>query len=116
MYQIFVVASVNPGGRVSVLDDDVLLSHEQEIEPTTSLDGNYKKFVFQTDRNYYVDSRQTYLALKQKFVKGRGCETYFTKEFIKEHKEEAEADVEATAEEDEEAPVLPVTHVNNVLL
>jgi len=53
------------------------------------------------------------LALKLKFVKGRGYETYNSKEVKKEHKEEAKADEEETAEE--EAPVPLVTHVNNIL-
>ena len=59
----------------------------------------------------YIDLRQTYLALKLKLVKGRGYETYNTKEVKKEHKEEAKAE-EKTAEEE---PVSPVTHVNNIL-
>ena len=46
-------------------------------------------FEFQTDRNYYVDLRQTYLALKLKLVRGRGYETYNSKEVKKEHKEDA---------------------------
>ena len=87
-------------------------SHEQEIYPTTSLDENCIEFEFQTDRNYYIDLRQTYLALKLKLVKGRGYETYNTKEVKKEHKEEAKAEEEETAEEE---PVLLVTHVNNIL-
>ena len=86
-------------------------SHEQEIYPTTSLDENCIEFEFQTDRNYYVDLRQTYLALKLKLVKGRGHETYNTKEVKKEHKEEAKAEEEETAEE-EAVPL--VTHVNNI--
>ena len=81
-YQPFVAVSGNLGGKVPVVDD-VLLSHEQEIYPTTSLDGNCIEFEFQTDRNYYVDLRQTYLALKLKLVKGRGYETYKTKEVKK---------------------------------
>ena len=96
----------NLGGKVPVVDD-VLSSHEQEIHPTTSLDE------FQTDRNYYVDLRQTYVALKLKLVRGRGYETYNTKEVKKEHKEEAKAKEEETSEE--EAPVSLVTHVNNTL-
>ena len=63
--------SGNLGGKVPVVDG-VLSSHEQEIYPTTSLDENCIDFVFQTDRNYYVDLRQTYSALKLKLVKGRG--------------------------------------------
>ena len=88
-------------------------SHEQEIYPTTSLDENCIEFEFQTDWNYYVDLRQTYLALKLKRIRGRGYENYNTKEIKKENKEEAKAEEEETAEED--APVPLVTHVNNIL-
>ena len=110
-YQFFVAVSENLGGKVPVADD-VLSSHEQETYPTTSLDENCIEFEFQTDRNYYVDLRQTYLALKLKTVRGRGYETYNTKEVKKEHKEEAKAEEEETAEEE---PVPLVTHVNNIL-
>ena len=104
--------SGNLGGKVPVIDD-VLSSHEQEIYPTTSLDENCIEFEFQTDRIYYVDLRQTYLALKLRLVRGHGYESYNTKEVKKEHKEEAKAEEEDTAEEDD--PVLLVTHVNNIL-
>ena len=104
--------SGNLGGKVPVVDD-VLSSHEQEFYPTTSPNENCIEFEFQTDRIYYVDLRQTYLALKLKLVRGRGCETYSNKEVKKEHKEEAKAD--DSLEEEEEAPVPPVTHVNNIL-
>ena len=57
--------------------------------------------------------RQTYLPLKLKLVRGRGYETYNTKEVKKEHKEEAKAEEEETVEED--APVPLVTHLNNIL-
>ena len=103
--------SRNLGGKVSVVDD-VLSSHEREIYPTTSLDENCIEFEFQTDRNYYVDLRQTYLALKLKLVKYHGYETYNTKELKKEHKEEAKAEEE---ERTEEEPVPLVAHVNNIL-
>ena len=112
-YQSFVAFSGYFGGKVPVVDD-VLSSHEQEIYPTTSLDENCIEFEFQTYRNYYVDLRQTYLALKLNLVRRRGYETYNTKEVKKEHKEEAKAEEEETAEE-EESPVLLVTHVNNTL-
>ena len=78
-YQPFVVVSGNLGGKVPVVDD-VLSSYEQELYLTTSLDENCIEFEFQTDRNYYVDLRQTFLALKLKLVRGRGYETYNTKE------------------------------------
>ena len=75
-YQPFVALSGNLGGKVPIVDD-VLSSHEQEIYQTTSLDENCIEFEFQTDRNYYVDLRQSFLALKLNFVKGRGYELYF---------------------------------------
>ena len=103
--------SGNLGGKVPVVDD-VLSSHEQEIYPTTSLDKNCIEFEFQTDRNYYAVLRQMFLALKLKLVKGRGYETYNTKEVKKEHKDEAKAKEEETT--DEEAVPL-VTHVHNIL-
>ena len=78
-YQPFVAASGNLEGNVPIVDD-VLSSHEQEFYPSTSLDGNCIEFEFQTDRNYYVDLRQSYLALKLKLVKGRGYDTYESKE------------------------------------
>ena len=114
-YQTFVAVSGSPGGKVPVVYD-VLSSHEPEIYPTTSLDENCIDFELQTDRNYYVDLRQTYLALKLKLVRGRGYESYNTKEVTKEHKEhkeEAKAKEEETAEEDDPVPL--VTHVNNIL-
>ena len=99
------------GGRVPVADN-VLSSREKKIYPTTSLDENCIEFEFRTDRNYYVDLRQTYLALKLKLVRGRGYESYKTKEVKREHKEEAKAEEEETAEEE---PVPLVTHVNSIL-
>ena len=48
-----------------------------------------------------------------KLVRGRGYEPFGTKESKNEHKEEAKAEEGETAEE--EAPVLLVTHVNNIL-
>ena len=111
-HQTFVAVSGNLGGKVPVVDD-VLSSHEQEIYATTSLDENCIEFEFQTDRIYYVDLRQTYLALKLKLFRGRGYETYNTKEIKKEHKEEAKAEKEEAVEEND--PLSLVTHVNNIL-
>ena len=86
LYQQFVAVSGNPGGKVPVVDD-VLSSHEQETYPTTTLDESSIEFKFQTDRNAYVDLRQTYIARKIKLVRGRGFDTYETTEKKKEHKE-----------------------------
>ena len=66
-YQHFVAVSRNLEGEIPVVDV-VLSSHEQEIYPTASLDKNCIEFELQTDRNYYVDLKQTNLALKLKSV------------------------------------------------
>ena len=78
-YQPFVAVSGNLGGKVPIVDD-VLSSHEQEICPTASLDENCIEFEFQADRNNYVDLRQSSLALKLKFIKGRGYDTFESKQ------------------------------------
>ena len=57
-YQPFVAVSGIPGVKVPVVDN-VLSSHEQENYPATSLDENSIEFELQTDRNVYVDLRQT---------------------------------------------------------
>ena len=67
-YQPFVAKSGNSGGKIPVVDG-VFSSHEQEMYPTTSLDENCIELEFQTDRHYYVDLRQMYLALKLKLSK-----------------------------------------------
>ena len=111
-YQPFAAVSKNLGGKVPIVDD-VLSSHEQEIYPTTSLDENCIEFEFQTDRNYYVDLRQSFLGLKLKFVRGRGYDTYESKE-KKEHKDESVVFTE-TGTDDEEEEAARVTYVNNIM-
>ena len=113
-YQPFVAVSGNLGGKVPIVDD-VLSSHEQEIYPTTSLDENCIEFEFQTDRNYYVDLRQSFLALKLKFVKGCGYDTYESKEKKKEHKDESVVFTETGDDSDQEEEVARVTYVNNIM-
>ena len=110
-HQPFIKVAGNLGGKVPVVDD-VLSSHEQEIYRTTSFDENCIEFEFQTDRNYYVVLRQTYLAFKLKIIRGRGYETYNTKEVKNEHKQDAKAEEEETAEQ---APVPLITNVKNIL-
>ena len=103
--------------KVAIVDN-MLSSHEQEENPTTSLDENSIGFDFQTDRNVYVDLRRTYLALKIEPVKGRGFDTYKTTEKKKENKEDTvftetgDNDVEFI-EEDEGVP--QIIHVNKIL-
>ena len=114
-YQPYVAVSGNLGGKFPVVDD-VLSSHEQQIYPTTSLDENSIDFVFQTDRNYYVDLRQSYLAAKVKLVKGRGYDTHKSKEAKKEHKNEEEpTEAAANDGEDDNNSVPFLTFVNKIM-
>ena len=72
------------------------------------------EFEIQTDRNYYVDLRQLFLALKLKFVKGRGYDTYESTE-KKEQKDESAVFTETGTDGDEEEEVARVTYVNNLM-
>ena len=72
------------------------------------------KFEFQTDRNYYVDLRQSFLALKLKFVKGRGYDTYESKEKKKEPTDGSVVFTE-TSDDEEGEKVARVTYVNNIM-
>ena len=116
-YQHFVAVSRNLGVKVAVVDV-VLSSYEQEIYTTTSFDENGIEFEFQTDRNVYVDLRQTHLALKIKLVKGRGLDTYKTRKKRKEQKEDTvfaetgDDDVEFIGKD---KGVPHSTHVNTIL-
>ena len=101
------------GGKVPIVDD-VLSSHEQEIHPNTSLDENCINFEFQTDRNYNVDWRQFFLALKLQFVKGRGYDTYESKQKKKERKDESVVFTE-TGDDEEGEEVARLTYVNNIM-
>ena len=98
--------------------DDVLSSHAQENDPTTSTDENSIEFEIQTDHNVYVDLLQTYLAPKFTLVKGRGFDTYKTREKKRQRKEDTafaergDDDVEFI-QEGEGVP--HITHVNNTL-
>ena len=92
--------SGNLGGKVPIVDD-VLSSHEQETYPTTSLDENCIEFEFQTYRNFYVDLRQSFLALKLTFVKGHGYDTYESRG-KREHKNESVVFTETRTDDEEE--------------
>ena len=60
--------------------------------------------------------RQSFLALKLKFVKGRGYDTYERKEKKKEHKDESVVFTETgTDNEEEQEEVARVTFVNNIV-
>ena len=106
--------SGNLEGKVPIVDG-VLSSHEQEKYPTTSLDENSLEFEFQTDRNFYLDLTQSLLALKLKFVKARGYDTYESEEKKKEHKDESVVFTETAIDEEEQKEVARVTYVNNIM-
>ena len=93
----------------------MLSLHNQKFYPTTSLDENCIEFEVQTDRNYYVDLRQPFLALKLKFVMGRGYDTYGSKKKKKEHKDESVVFTETGDDEEEQEEVAWVTYVNNIM-
>ena len=59
--------------------------------------------------------RQSFLALKLKFVKGRGYDTYESKEKKKEHKDESVVSTETGDDNDQEEEVARVTYVNNIM-
>ena len=104
--------SGNLGGKVPIVDN-VLCSPEKEFHPTTSLDENCIEFDFQTDRNCYVDMRQSFWEFKLKFVKGRGYNTYEKKEKKKEHKDDSVVLTTETGtrndDDEEEKAVVSVT-------
>ena len=64
-----------------------VLSAKQEIFATSSLGVEFGEF--QMDRSYYVDLRNTVMALEVKLIQGRGYEAYNIKEAQNEHKDES---------------------------
>ena len=106
--------SGNLGGKVPIVDN-VFSSHEQEVYPTTSLDENCIKFEFRADRNYYVDLRQSFFALKLKVVKRRSYDTYESSEKKKEHKDDPVVFTERGDDEEKQEEVARVTYVNNIM-
>ena len=56
------------------------------------------------------------MALKLKFVKGRGYDTYNIKEKKKEHKDESVVFTETGTDDEVEEEIARVTYVNNIIL
>ena len=82
----------------------------------TSLDKNNIDVEFQTDRNVYVDLRQTHLARKVKVVKGRGVDTYKATKNGAQRRHGSTGTGDDDVEFTEEGEGVPhVTHVNNFL-
>ena len=114
-YQPFVAVSRSRREKVPNVDYVLSLNHENGIHPTTSVDKNCIEFEFQTDRNYYIDLRKSFLALKLKFVKVRGYDKYESEEKKMEHKDEFVVFTETrTEDEEEQEEVARVTYVINI--
>ena len=81
-------------------------SYTQEVVPSTSLDESSFEFEFETDRNLYVDMRDTHLSLKLQLFKGRLFDAF--------KKEKSELEAKSMENTDEETPTY-LTNLNNLL-
>ena len=91
--------------KVPVLET-IMSSYTQEVFPSTSLDESSIEFEFETDRNLYLDMRDTHLSLKFQLFKGRMFDAF--------KKEKAEHKAKSEEDSDEE-PQTYLTYVNNLL-
>ena len=66
----FTNSSLEIFDKVPVLET-IMSSYTQEVFPSTSLDESSIEFEFETDRNLYLDMRDTHLSLKLQLFKGR---------------------------------------------
>ena len=81
-------------------------SYTQEVFPSTSLDESSIEFEFETDRNLYLDMRDTHFSSKLQLFKGRLFDAF------KKEKAEHKAKLE---EDSDEEPQTYLTYVNNLL-
>ena len=86
--------------------ETIISSYAQEVFPSTSRDGSSIEFEFETDRNLYLDLRDTHISLKLQLSKGRLFEAF--------KKEKAEHKAKSEEDSDEE-PQTYLTYVNNLL-
>ena len=91
--------------KVPVLET-FISSYTQEVFPSTSTDENSIEFEFETDRNLYLDMRDTHISLKLQLFKGRLFDAF--------KKEKAEHKAKSEEDSDEE-PYSYLTYVNNLL-
>ena len=69
-YGAFTNSSLENFDKDLVLET-IMSSCTQEVFPSTSLDETSIEFEFETDRNIYLDMRDTHLSLKLQLFKGR---------------------------------------------
>ena len=62
-YEAFTNYSLEIFGKVPSLET-IVSSYTQEVFPSLSLDESSIEFEFETDRNLYLDMRDTHLSLK----------------------------------------------------
>ena len=98
-HQPFVAVLGNLGPNVV---DNVVLSHEQGMHSTTSLDENCRGSVFHRHEKFYVDSRLPFVPLKLKLTKSRGHYSYIPEEVRREQEAEPKEAVEDAADEEME--------------
>ena len=67
-YEAFTNSSLEIFDKVPVLET-IMSSYTQEVFPSTSLDESSIEFEFETDRNLYLDMRDTHLSLKLQLFK-----------------------------------------------
>ena len=105
LYGAFKNSSLEIFDNVPVLET-IMSSYTQEVFPSTSLNESSFEFEFETDRNLYLDMRDTYLSLKLQLFKGRLFDAF--------KKEKAEHKAKSEEDSDEE-PQTYLTYVNNLL-
>ena len=104
-YGAFTNSSLENFDKNPVLET-IMSSYIQEVLPSTSLDESNIEFEFETDRNPYLDMRDTHLRLKLQILKGRLFDAF------KKEKAERKAKLE---EDSDEQPQTYLTYVNNLL-
>ena len=104
-YGVFTKSSLEIFDKVPVLET-IMSSYTQEIFPGTSMDESSIEFEFETERNLYLDMRDTHLRLKLQLFKGRLFDAF--------KKEKAEHNAKSEEDSDEE-PQTYLTYVNNLL-
>ena len=104
-YGAFPNSSLEIFDKVPVLET-IISSYKQEVFTSTSLDEGSIEFEFETDRNLYLDLRDTHLSLKLQLFKGRLFDAF--------KKEKAEHKAKSEEDSDEE-PKTYLNYVNNLL-
>ena len=90
-YGAFTTSSMEIFDKVPVLET-LILSYIQEVFPSPSLDESSIEFEFETDRNFYLETRDTHLSLKLQLFKGRLFDAF--KKEKAEHKANSEEDLD----------------------